>query len=82
MLDVAGREMTWEQEEAWRDHDNTLRLDAGATRYRAEPTKWDAVRFECFNREEARKAKEYATRKHPDVPWLFSWLHGADEPLP
>lgn len=82
MRDAFGREMTWEQEKAWRDSDNNRRLDEGAKRYRADPSKWDAVRFECFNREEARKAKEYAVSKYPDVPWVFTWLCGGTEPLP
>jgi len=77
-----GRPETYEEMEAESDYRNRCALDAGAKRFRESGGKWDAIRFDCFNREEARKAKEYAIAKHPDIQWHFSWIAGGTEPLP
>lgn len=49
-------------------------LDEAAARFRKEGGKWDAVRMDCFSKAEADRYRAYAEAKHPDVPWLFSWI--------
>lgn len=76
-----GRPKTYDEVEAESDAANRRALDAGAKRFR-ESGEWDAIRFDCFNREEARKAKDYAMTKHPDVKWHFTWIAGGTESHP
>lgn len=52
----------------------------GAAEVRAG--RYDAVRFELFNVEEAREVRQIMETKYPDVRYVREWIAGGADPRP